>query len=122
MATLSESAALTDDDTYYDLTAEEEALLCEIDIQLAPCAVGASTAEPNESTVFETPRTHVSATISFATSSRNVSATISTPSGSRSREPCLRQSPVPEAVLYPDCMSNPRVQQVNEAGEPDPSD
>ena len=122
MATLSESAALTDDDTYYDLTAEEEALLCEIDIELAPCAVGASNAEPNESTVFEIPRTHVSATISSATSSRHVAATISTPSGSRSREPDPRQSPVPEAVLYPDCMFEPYVRQVNEAREPDPSD
>ena len=100
MATLSESAALTDDDTYYDLTAEEEALLCEIDIELVTCAVGANDAEPNESTVFETPRTHVSATISSTTSSRNVSATISPP---RSREPGPRQGSVSEAVLYPDC-------------------
>lgn len=107
MATVYNSAVFDDDD-YYDLTAEEEALLCQLDTQVSPPPPTKTTAASSfaDSTLFETPRSHVSATYSPGASSRAYK-----PDPRRDPPavgPASASASVANNVLYPDRTYYPR--------------
>lgn len=101
MATISDTAAFDDDDGYYDLTAEEEALLCQLDAQISQRPPKATAADSfTESTLFETPRSHVSTTASPGHSSRTYKS--SPGRGLAAAGPANANSSVASNGLYPD--------------------
>ena len=104
MANAPESTLLDD---YYDLTAEEEALLCQIDTHISPLAAKASAADAStDSVLAETPLSHASATVFQGDSS-----VARQPGLDRvpqvSRAAASASTPFPTGVVYPDCMSSP---------------
>ena len=105
MATLSGAASL---DEYYDLTAEEEALLCQIDAQIPPLATQATGADSSTNSIlFVTPQSHVPATVS-SRDNFGIGKAGPRQGPAAAGTGASADTPVAKDVLYPDRMSCPR--------------